>query len=307
APAQLVRDARDHGVEVRPISVNHSFWDCTLEQRPDAKLALRLGFRQIKGMRQEDASWIAASRGNGYPDVESLWRRAGVHPDTLERLAEADAFAVLGLTRRDALWAAKALKAPAPLPLFGSDGEGGNEPTVTLSQMTLGQEVIEDYLSLRLSLRAHPMELLRPRLPESLPHDRLPQAKGRITVTGLVITRQRPGTASGVIFLTLEDETGTANIIVWKKVYETFRKAVIAGRMVRVTGQIERDGPVSHLIAERVEDVSNLLVTLGQPVIIDANDGRADETKRANGGSIRSSAKHPREQAKKLFPSRDFQ
>lgn len=306
APAQLVRDARDHGVEVRPVSVNHSEWDCTLEPRPDGALALRLGFRQIKGLREEDATWIAAARGNGYPDVESLWRRAGVHPDTLERLAEADAFSALGLTRRDALWAAKALKAPAPLPLFGPDGEGGVEPAVTLPQMTLGQEVIEDYLSLRLSLRAHPMELLRPRLPESLPHERLAQAKGRLTITGLVITRQRPGTASGVIFLTLEDETGTANVVVWKKVYETFRKAVIAGRLVRVTGRIERDGPTTHLIAERVEDVSHLLTTLGRPVMIDANDGRADEVKRPVPTVPRSSARHPREQAKKLFPSRDF-
>ena len=306
APAQLVRDARDHGVEVRPISVNHSLWDCTLEPRADGKLALRLGFRQIKGLRQEDANWIAAARGNGYPDVESLWRRAGIHPDTLERLAEADAFAALGLNRRDALWAAKALKAPAPLPLFGGDGEGGVEPTVTLPQMTLGQEVIEDYLSLRLSLRAHPMELLRPRLPESLAHDRLSQAKGRITITGLVITRQRPGTAAGVIFLTLEDETGTANVIVWKQVYEAFRKAVIAGRLVRVTGRIQRDGPTTHVIAERVEDVSALLATLGRPVIIDANDGRADEVKRPVVGRAPASARHPREQAKKLFPSRDF-
>ncbi|PZX50745.1 error-prone DNA polymerase [Cereibacter changlensis] len=306
APAQLVRDARDRGVEVRPISVNHSLWDCTLEPRADGSLALRLGFRQIKGLRQEDAGWIAAARGNGYPDVESLWRRAGIAPDTLERLAEADAFAALGLTRRDALWAAKALKAPAPLPLFGPDGEGGREPAVSLPQMTLGQEVIEDYLSLRLSLRAHPVELLRPRLPESLPHDRLGAATGRVTVTGLVITRQRPGTASGVIFLTLEDETGSANIVVWKKVYETFRKAVIAGRLIRVTGRLQRDGPVTHLLAEHVEDLSPLLATLGRPVVIDSNDGRADETKRPVGGSLRPSARHPREQAKKLFPSRDF-
>ena len=306
APAQLVRDARDRGVEVRPVSVNHSLWDCTLEPRPDGALALRLGFRLIKGMREEDAAWIAAARGNGFPDVESLWRRAGVHPAALERLAEADAFAVIGLTRRDALWAAKALRAPAPLPLFGEDGEGSVEPGVSLQQMTLGEQVIEDYLSLRLSLRAHPMELLRPRLAESLPHDRLVQAKGRITVTGLVITRQRPGTASGVIFLTLEDETGTANVVIWRKVYEIFRKAVIAGRLVRVTGRIERDGPVVHLIAERVEDLSQMLGTLGRPVIIDSNDDRMDETRRPAGGSIRSTAQHPREQAKKLFPSRDF-
>ncbi|MDZ7572773.1 MAG: OB-fold nucleic acid binding domain-containing protein, partial [Pseudotabrizicola sp.] len=306
APAQLVRDARDCGVEVRPVSADHSQWDCTLEHRADGQLALRLGFRQIKGLREEDANWIAAARGNGYPDVESLWRRAGVPPDTLERLAEGDAFAALGLSRRDALWAAKALRAPAPLPLFGPDGEGGVEPAVSLPRMTLGQEVIEDYLSLRLSLRAHPVELLRPRLPESLPSDRLAQTQGRVTITGLVITRQRPGTASGVIFLTLEDETGTANVVVWKKVYETFRKAVIAGRLVRVRGQIERDGPVVHLIAEHVEDVSPLLATLGRPVIIPSNDGRADETKRPVNSRAQSSARHPREQARKLFPSRDF-
>ncbi|MES2666896.1 MAG: error-prone DNA polymerase [Pseudomonadota bacterium] len=305
APAQLVRDAREHHVEVRPVSVNHSFWDCTIEPRQDGALALRLGFRQIKGMREDDAVWISTSRGNGYSDVESLWRRAGVRPDVLERLAEADAFATLGLNRRSALWDAKALAGPAPLPLFGADGEGGIEPTVTLPQMTLGHEVIEDYLSLRMSLRAHPVELLRPKLPASLPHDRLQQSKGRVTVTGLVITRQRPGTASGVIFLTLEDETATANVVVWKQVYETFRKAVIAGRLLRVTGRIERDGPVVHLIAERIEDLSPLLSTLGRPVMIEANDGRADETKRPIGGSVRS-AHHPRDQAKVLFPSRDF-
>ena len=306
APAQLVRDARDRGVEVRPVSVNDSHWDCTLEPRPDGALALRLGFRQIKGMREEDADWIVAARGNGYPDVESLWRRAGVHPQVLERLAEADACAGLGLTRRDALWAAKALRAPAPLPLFGTDGEGGQEPEVALPQMTLGEEVIEDYLSLRLSLRAHPLELLRPRLTGSLPHDRLPEATDRVTVTGLVITRQRPGTASGVIFLTLEDETGVANVVVWSRVYEAFRRAVIAGRLLRVTGRIERDGQVTHLVAEQIEDISPLLATLGRPVAIEANDGRADETRRPAGGSIRSPARHPREQARKLFPSRDF-
>lgn len=300
APAQLVRDARDRGVEVRPISVNHSNWDCTLEPRSDGTLALRLGFRQIKGMREHDARWIVAARGNGYPDVESLWRRAGVKPDTLERLAEADAFAILNLTRRDALWAAKALKAPAPLPLFGTDGEGGIEPQVALPQMTLGQEVVEDYVSLRLSLRAHPMELLRPHLPDSIPHNRLGHTRTRATVTGLVITRQRPGTASGVIFLTLEDESGTANIIVWKKVYQAFRKAVIAGRLIRITGRIQRDGPTTHLIAERVEDMSHLLTSLSHPT-----DAPADDRSRAN-INYKTNANYSREQVKRLFPSRDF-
>jgi error-prone DNA polymerase len=300
APAQLVRDARDRGVEVRPVAVDRSHWDCTLEPRADGQLALRLGFRQIKGLREEDATWIAAARGNGYPDVESLWRRAGIGPDTLERLAEADAFTPLGLTRREALWAAKALRGPSPLPLFGADGEGGVEPAVTLPAMTFGQEVIEDYLALRLSLRAHPMELLRPRLTGITPHAALATAKGRVSVAGLVITRQRPGTASGVIFLTLEDETGTANVVVWSRVYEAFRRAVIAGRLLRVTGRIERDGPITHLIAEQVEDISGQLSTLGH-----SSPTRADETRRA--ASPPPARKfHPRDQAKVLFPSRDF-
>ncbi|GGG70875.1 error-prone DNA polymerase [Salipiger pallidus] len=310
APAQLVRDARDRGVEVRAVSVDHSSWDCTLEARPDGALALRLGFRQIKGLREEDAVWIVAARGNGYPDVESLWRRAGVGPDTLERLSEADAFAPLGLSRREALWQARALRAPAPLPLFGSDGEGGAEPQAHLPQMTLGEEVIEDYLSLRLSLRAHPVELLRPRLEGCLPHsilnDTARPVQGRAAITGLVITRQRPGTASGVIFLTLEDETGSANVVVWTKVYERFRKAVIAGRLLRVRGRLQRADGVTHLIAEQIEDLSPWLSQLGRPVVIETNDGRADETRRPPGGSIRGSARHPREQAKRLFPSRDF-
>ncbi|MDA3889964.1 MAG: error-prone DNA polymerase, partial [Allgaiera sp.] len=140
APAQIVRDLRDHGQEVRPVCVNHSSWDCTLERRADGRLALRLGFRQIKGFRQEDADWIAAARGNGYPDPESLWLRAAIAPAALERLAEADAFAGQGLTRRDALWAVRAIRAPKPLPLFADplDGEGGREPAVALPPMHLG-------------------------------------------------------------------------------------------------------------------------------------------------------------------------
>ncbi|SED88582.1 error-prone DNA polymerase [Rhodobacter sp. 24-YEA-8] len=304
APAQLVRDARDHGVEVRPVSVNESIWECTIEPRADGSHALRLGFCQVKGMREEDAEWIKAARGNGYPDVESVWRRAGLRPDVLDRLAEADGFAGLGLSRRDALWQTKALKAPKPLPLFGPDGEGGQEPVAHLPRMTLGQEVIEDYLSLRLSLRAHPLELLRPNLPESLPAASLLHATGRIRLTGLVITRQRPGTASGVVFLTLEDETGTANVVVWKKIYDTFRPAVVAGRLLRVTGRIERDGQVTHLIAEAIEDLSARLSTIGHQLRIGAETERAGETVRPTRTAGR--ARHPREQAKKLFPSRDF-
>ncbi|MCH2396499.1 MAG: error-prone DNA polymerase, partial [Oceanibaculum sp.] len=159
APAQIVRDAREHQVEVRPVCVNTSLWDNTLERRSDGALALRLGFRQIKGLREEDAAWIVAARGNGYPDTETLWLRTGVMPATLERLAEADAFAGMGLSRRAALWQVKTIRSPKPLPLFNDpiDGEAIFEPDVLLPTMHLGQEVVEDYLSTSLTLSAHQM------------------------------------------------------------------------------------------------------------------------------------------------------
>ena len=309
APAQIVRDAREHGVEVRPVCVNRSTWDNRLEHRADGALALRLGFRQIKGLREEDAGWIVAARGNGYPDPESLWLRAGVAPAVLERLAEADAFAGQGLTRRDALWAVRAIRSPAPLPLFSDpiDGEGLREAAVTLPPMHLGEEVVEDYVALRLSLRAHPMELLRPAIAGLTPHERLTAVPpGRLSVCGLVITRQRPGTASGVIFLTLEDETGVANIVVWPKIYERFRRIVMGGRLLRVSGRIERQGIVVHLIADHIEDLSHRLGDLAHPMdeAVGITRPQADDAPRPPRYPPR--ARHPREQAKRLFPSRDF-
>ncbi|TMV69870.1 error-prone DNA polymerase, partial [Thioclava sp. BHET1] len=309
APAQIVRDLRDHGVEIRPICVNHSQWDNTLERRADGALALRIGFRQIKGFREEDAGWIVAARGNGYPDPESLWLRAGIQPAPLERLAEADAFAAMGLTRRDALWAVRAIRSAKPLPLFANplDGEGLREPAVTLPFMNLGEEVVEDYVAMRLSLRAHPMELLRPALAGLTPHDQLPHTPlQRLSLCGLVITRQRPGTSSGVIFLTLEDETGVANIVVWPRVYERFRRTVMGGRLLRVSGRLEREGIVTHLIAERIEDLSQKLSDLGHPLeeAIGVTQPQADAAPRPPRYPPR--AMHPRDQAKRLFPSRDF-
>jgi len=299
APAQIVRDLRDHAVEVRPVCINASGWDNTLEQRPDGALALRLGYRQIKGFRREDADWIVAARGNGYPDPESLWRRAGVLPRALERLAEADAFGDVHLTRRDALWQVRAIRANRPLPLFSGPmgGEGISEPEVTLPQMSLASEVVEDYQSMRLSLRAHPMELLRPSMAGLVAHSDLVRAPigPLVTVCGLVITRQRPATASGVVFLTLEDETGVCNVIVWRKTYECFRRAVIGGRLLRVSGRVQREGVVIHLIATEIVDMSGRLTTLG-----------TDETDDPQRPRPVRQARHPREQAKILFPSRDF-
>ena len=313
APAQIVRDVREHDVETRPICVNHSTWDNTLERRSDGGLALRLGFRQIKGFREEDANWIVAARGNGYPEPEALWLRAGLAPAVLERLAEADAFTDMGLTRRDALWQVKAIQGQIPLPLFNDpiEGEGIREPAVTLPAMHLGEEVVEDYIAMRLTLRAHPMELLRPGLPGLTPHAKLPSAPlGRVTVCGLVITRQRPGTASGVIFLTLEDETGVSNIVVWPKMYERYRRAVMGGRLLCVKGYLQREGIVVHLIAQEIEDMSHRLSNLGHPMddAIGVTQAQTDDAPRPARPAIQRTARanHPRDQAKKLFPSRDF-
>ncbi|MEM8792631.1 MAG: error-prone DNA polymerase [Pseudomonadota bacterium] len=308
APAQIVRDAREHGVEIRPVCVNRSHWNNTLEPKPDGSLALRLGFRQIKGVKEEDGEWIAAARGNGYPDVESLWRRAGISRGAIKKLARADAFAPSGLSRRHAQWDAHALHATKPLPLF-PQGEGLQEGDPNLPVPSAGEEVVEDYRMLRLSLRDHPLAILRPDLPgltaEGL--KRLPD-RAKAMTTGLVITRQRPGTASGVIFLTFEDETGVSNIIVWNRVYQKYRRAVMQGRLLRVTGRWQREGAVTHLIAWHVEDLSPRLDALGMPP--DTSSPRADEGKRPvpprRPSRTPRRAMHPRDQAKVLFPSRDF-
>ncbi len=166
APAQIVRDAKEHGVVIRPVDINRSYWDNVMERDMDGTLTLRLGFRQIKALSEEDASWIVAARGNGYGQVEDVWRRAGVGARVLERLAEADVFAGIGVARREALWAAKALSADKPLPLFAGDmdGEGIEEPAALLPAMTEGEEVVEDYVAMRLTLRTHPIAFLRSRL-----------------------------------------------------------------------------------------------------------------------------------------------
>ncbi len=184
APAQIVRDAREHGVEVRPVDINASFWDNRMEPDDNGGLALRLGFRQIRSLGEEDAQWITAARRNGYQAVEDLWRRAGLTPKLIRILAEADAFASLGISRRDALWAAKAMPDGGELPLFRGDldGEGIREPVVTLPRMSLGEEVVEDYIAMRLTLRAHPLALLRARLSgpitRSQPSKTAPQTRG---------------------------------------------------------------------------------------------------------------------------------
>ena len=253
-------------------------------------MALRLGLRQIKGFREEDAEALMAARKARFRTVPDLWRRAGLSGPALERLAGADAFASVGLRRRAALWAVRGL-GDSPLPLFAAADAAEapepkktaraetaprrdatdaadlrREPVVTLPDMAIGEEVISDYSALRLSLKRHPLDLLRPRLTaaRAVPaaHLKTLQTGAQATVTGLVICRQRPGTASGVIFMTLEDETGVANIVAWPRMFERYRKTVLRSRLLTVAGKVEREGLVIHVIADHLEDMSATLLEL---------------------------------------------
>ena len=269
APAQIVRDARDHGVEVRPVDVNSSRWDCTLEPAGQGRLAVRLGLRLVRGLANAAGAGIVAAREDRpYGDVEDLWRRAGVPVAALRQLAAADGFAGMGLTRREAAWAIRALRDEA-LPLFAAAGAAQEvvEPEVTLRPMSEGREVVEDYTMTGLSLRSHPVALLRQDLRGQgiIPCADLARTRDgrRVTVSGLVLVRQRPGSANGVLFLTLEDETGVANIVVWKKLFEQRRRIILGASMLAVKGRVQIEGEVIHLIAEQLVDQTDLLRSVG--------------------------------------------
>ena len=394
APAQIVRDAQAHGVEVRPVSINHSRWDCTLEQAPapchpapchpaprhplpphplpphplpchplpchpvpchceersdeatsvgssprhrDAPLpchpvprhplpchpvpchceersdeaistgssprhreerslgnqrhreersdkatsvnkkqpllAVRLGLRMVKGLANAHAAEIVAARGNQpYASIDALQRRARVPPAALERLAEADAFRDMGLDRRQALWAIRGLRDDV-LPLFAAADTGRIpqpeivEPPVPIMPMTAGRNVVEDYGSVGLTLRQHPVAFLRndlqPRGIQPCAALQTSRDRQRIDVAGLVLVRQRPGTATGVVFITIEDETGIANLVVWSSLFDRQRRIVLGASMIRCRGRVQREGEVIHLVAEELEDMTGLLRTVG--------------------------------------------
>jgi error-prone DNA polymerase len=365
APSQIVRDVREHGVEVRPVDINHSDWDVTLEPGPSpvermhtlhrdmagdirTTHAMRLGFRKIKGLSEKQhGAVIMQNRGAGYASVRDLWLRTGLPPHVIARLADADAFGSLGLTRRQALWAAKALgrvgdkdddlplfrstddaepdSMPSsdaepvslafPPPLRGRDREGGirrsaesmntslpatngehaSEPAVTLPLMSLGEEVVNDYRFLELSLRAHPASFLRADLArrgiirnEEL---RAKPSGARATVSGLVTIRQRPGSAHGVIFMTIEDETSIANIIVWSKTFERFRPVILGARYIAVSGEVQQESGVIHVVAARIDDLTPLLARLTQDAPPIEALARADAVKRPHDEDIDSRAR----------------
>ncbi|MEZ5796792.1 MAG: error-prone DNA polymerase [Paracoccaceae bacterium] len=267
APAQIVRDAREHGVEVRPPDVNFSEWDNLLEPAGGG-FALRLGLRQIEGLRQDAAARLLARRDTPYADLPDLARRGRLDGRSIRLLAAADALRSLGLNRRAALWESRALRDAPDLPLFQAGRDEGQEPAVALPAMPVCEQVVADYQTLRLSLKAHPMAFLRRSMARqgyvrAADLDRVGNTR-RLRLAGLVLVRQRPGTAKGVCFITLEDETGVANLVVWPKVMAAFRKVIMTARLLQVTGRLQRDpvSGVTHVVVDTLQDRSDVLSRL---------------------------------------------
>ena len=330
APAQLVRDAKEHGVEVRPVDVNFSNWDASLEAGTAAdKPAVRLGLRQVDGLRKDEALKIEVARAAclkevppggsrlAFAGIENLIQKSGISYATLERLAAADAFRSLARDRREALWDARGLISPKELPLFdwAATSSAGPDDAVVLPAMPLSEHVVNDYQTLRLSLKAHPVSFLRARLQSqrvsSCQDVRALKSGRHVTVAGVVLVRQRPGSAKGVVFMTIEDETGVANIVVWPKTLERYRKVIMTARLIEVRGTIQRHEDIIHVVSSHLVDRNDWLAELSEmdeamPIAI----AHADEVKRPDPGSARSPmhprwAGHPRNE--RILPkSRDF-
>ncbi len=331
APAQIVRDARAHGVEIRAPDINHSDWNCTLEpveMSPDGDPnagntpapALRLGLRCVKSFSEAEAIKLTAARGDGYHSIAEIKLRAGLSSASLDRLARADAFGSLALNRRTAQWQSLGLGNDHPeladAPLFARLPLGPPPPVPRLPEMSRGEAVADDYAALQMSLRAHPLELLRPFLPQrpvlTLAARLEDCADGSsVAVAGLVLVRQQPGSAKGVIFMTLEDETGVANLIVWPKIFARFRAAVLGGRLVQARGRLQRQGVspylVIHIVVQRLDDLSFHLDHLGRGPGTDGFQpplARADEIRHPTRDNQPGFKQAP--DRANLFPSRDF-
>jgi error-prone DNA polymerase len=312
APAQIVRDAREHGVEVLPVDVNLSGWDNALEQdgSRESRIALRLGLRQIDGFPEAAAARIVAARAEGGPfrDVRELKERAGLSPALVERLASADCLGSLGLSRRQALWEARSLIAAPELPLFAamtSRGEGEEAQKTVLPAMPLSEEVVADYQTQRLSLKAHPLAFLRADLAERgfVRAADLRQRKERsaVQVAGVVLIRQRPGSAKGVCFITLEDESGVVNLVIWPDLMARQRKVIMGARLMEVRGRVEYDDEVIHVIATHLTDATPSLHALSEDMLPHRVD-RTDHVQRPLPGSRGG---HPRD-VRVIPKSRDF-
>jgi error-prone DNA polymerase len=316
APAQIVRDAREHGVETRPVDVNHSEWDSTLEPTGNGSpdWALRLGLRQTDGLAREEARKIVTARtaatqqSNGFfTGVGQLRRASGVSLGAMERLASADAFRSMGLDRRQALWETRGLARAEPLPLFrwADAAEDGAEQPAALPAMPLSEHVINDYQTLKLSLKAHPMSFLRPACRAerivSCAELKTMRDGAKVKIAGLTLARQRPGTANGVVFVTIEDETGTANAIIWPDIFERFRPAAMGARLMLINGVIQRAKEVIHVMAHSLEDRGCWLFQLRE----EASQAPRPTEHAQNVLRSRPARRHPRNE--RLIPkSRDF-
>jgi error-prone DNA polymerase len=319
APAQIVRDAREHGVEVRPIDINHSFWDNTLERDAAGRLALRLGFRQADGIHEAEAERLVAARKHGFDSVEMLSTRAKLYSRPMRALADADAFRSIRLDRRAALWAVRRLPDDAPLPLFAANNarELADEPDANLPDMPLGEQVATDYQTLRLSLKGHPMQILR-RIFAREGVLRCSELKNRrdgafVPVAGVVLIRQRPGKGNA-IFITLEDETGIVNVVLWARQFELFRREAMGSRLMLVKGRVQKSPEnVIHLMATSIFDRSHELDRLWDSHRSGLNHApqlkppfaHADEVIRPVYDHRQPSARHPRN-ARVIPKSRDF-
>ena len=285
APAQIVRDVKDHGIEVRPPDINHSLWDCTLEvieinkaqatnstsNKRNKLFALRLGFRQIKQFKRDEAERVVTARKCNYGSIQNLWERTKLSTISLKQLARADSFASIGISRRHALWQIKGLDGPLP-PLFAAAethyGSYILKPKieVSLPDMSSGEEVIEDYKTLRLSLKYHPLGLLRTKLkPFGLTQNHYlhhMHPGQNVKIAGLVLVRQRPSTAKGIVFITLEDETGIANIVVWPPIFDRYRRILLSAKILGAEGILQREGIVTHVIVKHLIDLSGSLSML---------------------------------------------
>jgi len=261
-PAQIVIDARKHGVTVLPVDVNHSCWDHTLEGKFGERHALRLGFRQVKGLNEEDIQALIAGRADGYREITDLCH-TGVQQATLGKLADADVFRSMGLDRRQAMWEIAAVH-DRPVALFsGQSSESAAEGQIQLPLMTPGEHVLQDYASTSLSLKAHPVHIIREKLDllHVVPTGKLSTMQDGmpVKVCGMVTIRQRPGTAKGVLFVTIEDETGFANLVLWDQVFQTFRREILQSRLLMVTGKLQVEGEVIHVVVTRCFNMNGLL------------------------------------------------
>jgi error-prone DNA polymerase len=306
APAQIVRDAREHGVIVRAPDVNFSDWDNTLEPVTPGLFAVRLGLRQLDGMRQDMGQRIMQARVTPFTDLKDIKTRTRLDAGTLRKLAAADAMRSMGLDRRQALWEARALRDAPDLPLFAQTRDEGTEAAFILPQMPICEHVVADYQTTRLSLKAHPMSFLRSSMARQgyAPMRDVNQMRNgqSVRLAGIVLIRQRPGSAKGVCFITLEDETGVANLVVWPKVMEAFRKVIMRARVIEVRGTVQRDADVTHVVALHLTDRSDALERLSNDHMTPPL-ARADEVRRPVPQDRRGG--HPRN-ARVIPKSRDF-